>query len=147
MQPSIYMQTGTTGTIPLGTIQLNGTALDASGSSGGAISLGASSRTAYSSVATIFGSSTSNNSLTFTGGSFTMGPNEAMTIYGNATFNLTGAATFGYRGSECSSSVTASSITLTSRPAITLLLRQMDPFIVARPLTFTAERHRLLVRR
>jgi len=117
LQPSTSVQANSFGISPVGTIQLNGTSINAGT---GSISLGANSRTTFPSVATIFGNSVTNNNLVFTSGSFTMGSQESMTSFGNVTINATTAivsdiVAFG------SLTISAPSITLTPRQSVQLL--------------------------
>ena len=122
LQPSTLMQSTSLGALPLGTIQFTGTVFDASGGTlGGAIELSSSGHASFPSVATIFSSSSLNNSMTFTGSSFTMGANEAMTIYGNVTISVTGSVTVSDIIALNNMTIDASSIYLTPRSSEQIL--------------------------
>jgi|GEM_PF-2679709 len=99
LQPaSGYSQTGL-GNLPQGTLGIYGTltALGGGGSSSGTsgnISLSAAGRSTTMSVATIFGNPAGSD-LTIQGANLTIGQNEAMTVLGNALFNIGQTATVG----------------------------------------------------
>jgi len=113
---TIQPASGLSGNLPSGRTLLYGnlTASGGSGTStgnGGAISIAATGRTELPAVATIV-SSTSGNDVTITGASFVMGDDEAMTIFGDVTMNLTNSVTIADIISSKTISITAPTITI-----------------------------------
>jgi filamentous hemagglutinin family protein len=130
LQPATTFTTGSLGSIPNGTVQLFGTIIKTTGGTahgtgtagvGGSIDFAPTTRSAPMSVATIYGSFGSENSVNIQGGSFSMGSNEAMTIYGGLNVVVTGIAQFSDVVALDTISISATAISLNDRPAVTLL--------------------------
>jgi hypothetical protein len=102
LQPNATSSTNATfGTVPNGTIEFNGAVITASGGTGptagsnGDILLAPLGRTSPMTVATMFTNPLALDSLTITGGNLIMGAHEALTVFNNATFTLTGYTALG----------------------------------------------------
>ena len=126
LQPTQTYTSGSLGNIPNGILVLKGN-LTASGGgpagASGAISLSTGARGALMSIATIT-SSFAGNDVTLTGASVTTGPQEAMTIFGNLTMNVTGSITVTDLIALDAISLTATNLTQQAGTAGSLL----DPF-------------------
>jgi hypothetical protein len=118
LQPASGLSATSFGNLPDGQLILNGDLIALGGTGavsgmGGDIRLSVIGRSLYPSIATIT-SSFSGNSVSISGRSFTMGTNEAMTLFGSLTVNLTGAATV-------SDIVARDGLTITSPGGLTLV--------------------------